>query len=190
MTTPTPLLPRRFLIELPAWAQALRLDNEYRSDEAKVELAIELSRRNIDEGDGGPFGAAVFQDDRLIAIGMNQVLPQNSSIAHAEMVAFMLAQHGLGRPRLNDDGGIYTLATSAQPCCQCYGACFWAGIDTLLIGASAQDVMELTPFDEGPLPADWQGELEQRAIVVKTGIARDAAREVLANYGHRDDVGY
>ena len=42
------------------------------------------------------------------------------------------------------------------------GASFWAGIDVLLIGARAADVMELTEFDEGPLPADWRGELERR----------------------------
>src|SRR3546814_1748117 len=79
-------------------------------------------------------------------------------------MAYMLAQQRLQRARLNRDDagnpdGRYTLATSAQPCCQCYGATIWAGIDRLLIGARAQDVMELTEFDEGPLPADWVGEL-------------------------------
>ncbi len=71
------------------------------------------------------------------------------------MLAYMVAQQRLASYRLNEQGGHYTLATSAQPCCQCYGATVWAGIDTLLIGARAEDVEELTEFDEGPLPADW-----------------------------------
>ncbi|HET8897404.1 MAG TPA: nucleoside deaminase, partial [Rhodanobacteraceae bacterium] len=76
----------------------------------------------------------------------------------------------------------YTLATSAQPCCQCYGATVWAGIDTLLIGARAEDVMRLTAFDEGPLPPDWVGELATRGIEVRRDLRRDEACEVLAAY--------
>src|SRR3546814_16781443 len=86
-------------------------------------------------------------------------------------MAYMLAQQRLQRARLNrdDDGnpdGRYTLATSAQPCCQRYGATIWAGIARLLIGARAQDVLELTEFDAGPLPAAWVGELDTRGIAV------------------------
>jgi hypothetical protein len=59
----------------------------------------------------------------------------------------------------------------------------WAGVDELLIGARAEDVEELTEFDEGPLPADWVGELQRRGIVVRRDILRDEARAVLADYG-------
>jgi tRNA(Arg) A34 adenosine deaminase TadA len=103
-------------------------------------------------------------------------------------MAYMLAQQRLQRPRLNRDDagepdGRYTLATSAQPCCQCYGATIWAGIDRLLIGARAEDVMELTEFDEGPLPADWVGELGRRGVEVARDLNRDDARAVLRAYG-------
>jgi tRNA(Arg) A34 adenosine deaminase TadA len=84
---------------------------------------------------------------------------------------------------LNEDGGHYVLATSSQPCCQCYGATVWAGIDELLIGARSEDVEKLTEFDEGPLPADWIGELERRGIRVRRDILREQARGVLASYG-------
>jgi len=59
----------------------------------------------------------------------------------------------------------------------------WAGVDELLIGARSADVEELTPFDEGPLPADWIGELERRGIAVRRDIRRDDARDVLRRYG-------
>ena len=65
----------------------------------------------------------------------------------------------------------------------CYGASFWAGIDTLLIGARSEDVMSLTEFDEGPLPADWKGELENRGISVRRDIHREAACAVLRKFG-------
>ena len=177
-------VPDRFTIELPDWAHQVPGDGPWTGDEAKIALAIELSRRNIDQGEGGPFGAVLFDDaDRIVAIGVNQVLPQSSSTAHAEMVVLMLAQQAAGRPRLNDDGRRYTLATSSQPCCQCYGATVWAGIDRLLIGARSEDVEELTEFDEGPLPQDWVGELERRGIAVARDLLRDDARAVLRAYG-------
>lgn len=177
---------------LPAWVHdAVDAMRAYPGDEAKVALAIELSRRNVEAGTGGPFGAAVFnRDDRIVSVGVNVVLPQSTSLAHAEAMAYMLAQQRLQRPRLNEDAdgardGRYVLATSAQPCCQCFGATVWAGIDRLLIGARAEDVEALTEFDEGPLPADWVGELGRRGTEVVRDIARDQAREVLAAYGAR-----
>lgn len=173
-------------LTLPTWIHGLAQPGQvYSGDDAKVALAIELARRNVAHGSGGPFGAAVFDgDERLISIGVNRVLAQHCSIAHAETMAWMLAQQRLQRARLNEDGGRYTLATSAQPCCMCYGAAFWAGIDALLIGARAEDVHELTAFDEGPLPADWIGELGKRGIAVRRDILRDAARDALRVYAH------
>ena len=179
-------------LTLPAWVHdAVDTARTYPGDDEKIALAIQLSRLNVDAQTGGPFGAAVFgPGDRLIAVGVNRVLPQSTSVAHAETMAYMLAQQRTQRPRLNrdvDDSpiGPITLATSAQPCCQCYGATVWAGIDRLLIGARAEDVMALTEFDEGPLPADWVGELNARGIEVVRDLHRHAACEVLRTYGER-----
>ena len=177
-------------LTLPAWVHdAVDTSRAYPTDAEKVSLAIELSKHNIEANTGGPFGAAVFgPDDRIIAIGVNRVVPMACSVAHAEMMAYMLAQGRTQRLRLNRDAddnviGPITLATSSQPCCQCYGATVWAGIDRLLIGARAEDVESLTEFDEGPLPADWVGALNERGIEVVRDIERDAARTVLRAYG-------
>ncbi len=183
------MLPLQLHLTLPIWAHEFPIADRYESDDDKVALAVALSKRNIEAGSGGPFGAAVFSPDhKVIAIGVNRVVPQSCSVAHGEMMAFMLAQQRLQRPRLNrnDDGSVWgpvTLATSAQPCCQCYGASVWAGIDRLLIGARAEDVMALTEFDEGPLPADWIGELQRRDIEVVRDLQRDAACAVLRAFG-------
>ena len=172
-------------LTLPAWVHE-RVDTAraYPGDDDKVALAIELSRLNIEARSGGPFGAAIFGgDDRIVAVGVNRVLPHNCSLAHAETMACMLAQQRMQQSRLNEAGGPITLATSSQPCCQCYGAMFWAGIDALLVGARSEDVMRLTEFDEGPLPADWVGELEKRGIAVVRDLKREEACSVLRSYG-------
>jgi len=72
----------------------------------------------------------------------------------------------------------------------CYGASIWAGIDELLIGARSADVEELTEFDEGPLPADWSGELERRGIRVQRDLLRDEAREIFVLYGEKNGLAY
>jgi tRNA(Arg) A34 adenosine deaminase TadA len=178
-------------LTLPVWVNEL-VDpgHRYGTDEDKVGLAIALSRGNVDHATGGPFGAAIFDGEgRVVSVGVNRVVPHNCSVAHAEIMAYMSAQQRLQRHRLNEGGGSYVLATSAQPCCQCYGATVWAGVNALLIGARAEDVEALTAFDEGPLPTDWIGELERRSIAVRRDILREAACAVLADYG-RNGPGY
>ncbi len=183
-------------LTLPAWLHQLDIqERRYPDAESRVALAIDLAARNVAEGSGGPFGAAVFDGEgRLIGAGVNRVVPQTCSVAHAEMMAFMTAQQRLQQFRLNDEvGGLrgpVSLATSAQPCCMCYGASFWAGIDSLLIGARSEDVMELTEFDEGPLPADWIGELERRGISVQRDLLREKARAVLRSYSEQEGNRY
>src|SRR5215213_6406928 len=86
-------------ITLPDWVDTtVDWERPYRDDEAKVALAIELARQNILHESGGPFGAAVFEQEsgRLVAVGVNRVTALNNSVLHGEIVAFMMAQQRLG----------------------------------------------------------------------------------------------
>ncbi len=76
-------------LTLPAWIHdQIDLDRRYPGDEAKVALAIELSRLNVEHASGVPFGAVVFgPDDKVIAAGVNRVMPHATSLAHAENMA-------------------------------------------------------------------------------------------------------
>ena len=80
-------------LTLPAWVhEHVDTARAYPGDDDKVALAIALSRLNIEARSGGPFGAAVFDgNDRVVSIGVNRVLPQSCSLAHAENMAYMLA---------------------------------------------------------------------------------------------------
>jgi tRNA(Arg) A34 adenosine deaminase TadA len=172
-------------VTLPTWIHdEVDQARSYPDAGSRIALAIDLSRRNVQHRSGGPFGAAVFNEaGRLVGVGVNRVVPSQCSAAHAEVMALSTSQQRLQRYRLNDGGERMTLATSAQPCSMCYGALIWAGIDELLIGARHDDVQSLAGFDEGPLPADWSGELERRGIAVHRDISRDRACKVLRDYG-------
>lgn len=180
-------------LTLPPWIhEAVNPGTVCTDDDSKVALAITLSRLNVEYRTGGPFGAAIFDHSgKLVSVGVNRVMPLNCSVAHAEMMAFMSAQMRLQQFRLDaDDGHRFTLATSSQPCCQCYGATIWSGVRELLIGARSEDVEALTEFDEGPLPADWVGELERRGISVRRDIRRKEARSVLSMYASTSGARY
>ncbi|HXV20935.1 MAG TPA: hypothetical protein VD811_08115, partial [Desulfuromonadales bacterium] len=86
-----------FNLCLPEWlkdfaAEAARAS--YPDVRERMGLAIDLARRNVSAGTGGPFGAAVFETEngRLLAVGVNLVVAARCSILHAEVVALMLAQ--------------------------------------------------------------------------------------------------
>ncbi|HVG38584.1 MAG TPA: nucleoside deaminase, partial [Pyrinomonadaceae bacterium] len=88
-------------------------------------LAIALARENVERGTGGPFGAAVFEaaGGKLIAVGVNLVVPLNNSTLHGEMVAFMMAQHRLASWTLGgEEMPRHELFTSCEPCAMCLGA--------------------------------------------------------------------
>jgi tRNA(Arg) A34 adenosine deaminase TadA len=177
-------------LTLPAWVHdEVDAERVYPDVDSRIALAVDLSRRNVAHRSGGPFGAAVFNEaGRLIGIGVNRVVPSQCSSAHAEILALSTSQQRMQRYRLNEDGGRITLASSSQPCAMCYGALIWSGIDELLIGARSEDVETLARYDEGPLPADWIGELEKRGINVRRDLMRDQACDVLRDYGENGIV--
>jgi tRNA(Arg) A34 adenosine deaminase TadA len=182
-------LPRSVTYQLPDWVWSeCDLDSPRQTSRQRMELAIELARRNVEHG-GGPFGAAVFESEsgRLIAPGMNLVLPQSSSLLHAEIVALMFAQARVGS---------YTLASttselyaSSEPCVQCLGACHWAGISRLVCGAPLA-LAEAAGFDEGPRAHDWKEQLAARGVPVETEVLATSAGKVLRDYAAQGGVRY
>lgn len=182
-------IPKRVEFELPAWVfDECDLTSPRETDSARMLLAVELARRNVDHG-GGPFGAVVFEREtgEVIAPGMNLVMPQHSSLLHAEMVALMFAQARLQTYTLA--GGNFELVTSSEPCVQCLGACHWAGFSRLVCGAPVE-VAEAAGFDEGPRSEDWKEQLAARGTPVIIGVNADVASEVLRQYASEGGFRY
>jgi tRNA(Arg) A34 adenosine deaminase TadA len=145
---------------------------------------VELSRLNVRNGTGGPFGAAIFEREtgRLLAPGVNLVVGSGCSVFHAEMVAVMVAQKVLETFDLGSEGlPPYELVASTEPCAMCLGATPWSGVRHLVCGARDEDARAVG-FDEGAKMAEWVGSLEDRGISVELGVLRDEAVAVLREY--------
>ncbi|KFE63743.1 nucleoside deaminase [Hyalangium minutum] len=154
--------------------------------EARVRLTHTLAARNYKEGNGGPFAALVVAPatGELVSIGVNVVLSSGLSSVHAEVMALSLAQTRLGTWDLGSAGGReLELVVNWRPCTMCYGALIWSGVKHLLIAGDGPECEALTGFDEGPMPADWRAALEARGIRVSSGVLRDEAIAVFAEYG-------
>ncbi|MBK7885293.1 MAG: nucleoside deaminase [Chitinophagaceae bacterium] len=105
--------------------------------------AIRLSVANVEEGKGGPFGAVVVKDGKIIARGTNQVTASKDPTAHAEVVAIRNACEVLNSFQL-DGCEIYT---SCEPCPMCLGAIYWARPDKLYYANSKEDAASIE-FDD------------------------------------------
>jgi len=104
---------------------------------------IELSRKNIREGLGGPFAAVVVKEGRMIARGTNLVTSSNDPTAHAEVVAIREACRALGMFQLPG----CELYTSCEPCPMCLGEIYWARPDRVYYANTHLDAAKIG-FDD------------------------------------------
>jgi len=186
--------PNAVTLKLPLWLNRMLAHEIVIPDpEERMRWVIELSRQNVEHASGGPFAAAVFDsaNGKLLGAGVNRVEPLHCSPAHAEMIAVALAQKNLRTWDLGNDAALPTqLVTSSQPCLMCLGATLWSGVIRLTYAATAADVTAILGFDEGPLPADWQGQLLKRGIMVEGEILRGEAAVVLELYKKKQGTVY
>lgn len=173
-------------ISYPEWVSGhVDWDRSYISDAEKMRLAVDLSRENVLRGTGGPFGAAVFEVEtgRLVAVGMNLVVPLNNCMLHAEAVALMMAGCRVESYSL-DTGVPHELVTSCAPCSMCLGAALWSGVRRIVCGATSADA-ERIGFDEGPVFPASHEYLTDRGIEIHHHVLRAEARAVLDLYASR-----
>jgi guanine deaminase len=97
--------------------------------------AIALATENVRSRAGGPFGAVIVKDGKIVGEGVNTVTATNDATAHAEINAIRNACHNL---KTFDLGGC-ELYTSCEPCPMCWTASYWAHIRQVYYGNSAED---------------------------------------------------
>lgn len=126
-----------------------------------MEKAVELSLENMRAGKGGPFGAIIVRQGKIVGTGANHVTSDNDPTAHAEVVAIRDACKNLGTFQL-DDCEIYT---SCEPCPMCLAAIYWARPKVIYYANTRKDAADIG-FDDEFLYEELKKNLEERSLPI------------------------
>ncbi len=144
-------------------------DKSMTSDEL-MRKAIELAEENVDNG-GGPFGAVIARDGKIIATGVNRVTANHDPTAHAEVSAIRAACKELGTFDLSG----CEIYTSCEPCPMCLGAIYWAHIDKMYYGNDKADAKRIG-FDDSFIYDEIALSPSERKLESKRILKEEAAK--------------
>jgi guanine deaminase len=154
---------------------------DYNNKEKYMLEAIKMAEENIKTGNGGPFGAVVVHDGKIIASVGNRVTSTNDPTAHAEVVAIREACKVLDTFDLSG----CEIYASCEPCPMCLGAIMWARIDKLYYAADRNDASR-AGFDDELFYTELSMPAEKR-MLTPTQLLRKEANEVFDKWIEETD---
>jgi guanine deaminase len=149
-------------------------------DKKFMRKAIALSIQNIQKG-GGPFGAVIVKDGKVIATGVNRVTKNTDPTAHAEVTAIRKASKKLG----TFDLAGCDIYTSCEPCPMCLGAVYWAHLDKMYYGNTKADAKNIG-FDDSFIYDEIELKPEKRRLLT-TQLLSDEAIEAFKAWANTEN---
>jgi len=141
-----------------------------------MRAALIEARKNLVVFDGGPFGACVVKNGRLISVGRNTVL-KNDATCHAEINAIRAASKKLKTYNLSG----CVIYSTTEPCPMCFSAIHWARIDTVVFGTTIADVGK-RGFNELKISASSLNRLGKAGIKIIPCFLRDECLSLLIDW--------
>jgi guanine deaminase len=135
---------------------------ENKKHEKFMRIAIRLSEQNVLQGLGGPFGAVIVKDGKIIAKSANKVKTTNDPTAHAEVSTIRLACKKLKTFDLSDA----VIYTSCEPCPMCLGAIYWSKIKNIYYGNTKEDAAAIN-FDDKFIYDELDKPMNKRKLPIK-----------------------
>ncbi|MDT8903970.1 nucleoside deaminase [Anaeroselena agilis] len=127
-----------------------------------MQTAIDEAVNGVGKGEGGPFGAVIVKDGKILVRAHNQVLLTHDPTAHAEVQAIRKASALLGRFDLSD----CVLYASCEPCPMCLGAIHWAKLRKVVYGATRYDAAN-AGFDDSYIYEVIQGKAKVLQVAME-----------------------
>ncbi len=143
--------------------------------------AIDLARKGMETGAGGPFGCVVVKDGEIVGEGSNLVTSTNDPTAHAEVTAIRNACQNLNTFQL--DGCV--IYTSCEPCPMCLGAIYWARPAKMFYAAKHTDAAEIG-FDDQFIYEEIEKPISERKIE-SVNFLRDEGVKVFEMWANKSD---
>lgn len=134
-----------------------------------MQRAIDLAEKGIDSNAGGPFGAVIVKDNKIISEGYNKVTSTNDPTAHAEIIAIKEACKKLNSFQLDD----CTIYTSCEPCPMCLGAIYWARPKKVFYGCNREDAA-MIDFDDQFIYDELKKKINERRIEFRNLMKKEA----------------
>lgn len=146
-----------------------------------MKRAIELSRIHMEQNDGGPFGAVIVRDGKVVGEGWNKVTSNNDPTAHAEVEAIRQACANLASFDLSG----CEVYTSCEPCPMCLSALYWARVSKIYFANTKKDAAQIQ-FDDDFIYQEIPKPISARKIPMEQ-ILRDEAWKVFESWSHKAD---
>lgn len=143
--------------------------------------AIELSHTHMQRGDGGPFGAVIVKDNKIVAEGWNCVTSTNDPTAHAEMTAIRRACQEIGDFSLAG----HTIYTSCEPCPMCLSAIYWSRMEKIYYANSKEDAAKID-MDDSYIYQEIAKDISRRSIPAER-LLEDEAWKVFQAWSEKVD---
>jgi len=124
-----------------------------------MDEAIRLAKENVTSGLGGPFGAVIVKDGKIIGRGVNRVTTNNDPTAHAEVIAIRDACKNIQSFQL-ENCEVYT---TCEPCPMCLGAIYWARPEKVYYASTQFDAAAIN-FDDSFIYLEIEKNIDQRSI--------------------------
>ena len=145
-----------------------------------MKRAIQLSIDSVKNG-GGPFGAVIVKNDKIIAEGSNKVTSTNDPTAHGEIVAIRKACKELNNFNLSG----CKIFSTAEPCPMCLSAIYWARIEKIYYANTREDAQKID-FDDSFIYSEFDKNINERKIIM-TQIMRDEALKAFELWDKKTD---
>jgi guanine deaminase len=139
-------------------------------------LAIREAAKNLKKMDGGPFGACIVKNNRVLATARNQVLKKDAT-CHAEVSAIRKASRKSGKYDLSGS----VIYSTTEPCPMCFSAIHWARIGTVVYGTNISDVKKLG-FNELCISNEKMKRLGKSKIRTVKGFLRNECKKLLQDW--------
>ncbi len=153
-------------------------------DKEYLRRAIALAEQNVSSG-GGPFGAVIVRDGKIVGEGVNRVTANQDPTAHAEVVAIREACRALGTYELHG----CEIHASCEPCPMCWGAILWSRIDRIYFAATQSDAAA-AGFDDVNFYEELAKPAEERRTPMVRALPDEGARPFVAWRKYSDKVRY
>ena len=150
-----------------------------------MKVAIELSNDNFEKKFGGPFGACVVKDSKIIGRGMNQVIKNNDPTAHAEVMAIRNACENINSFDLSG----CEIYTSCYPCPMCLSAIIWSNIKKVYYGNTKEDAADIGFRDDFIYEyiEKLSKNIQDDSVLKLKSMNREEAIEVFKKYKEMED---